>query len=326
VRVAILGAGGIGREHARAYLANGATVVAVAEVDEPRGRAFADEAGATWFADWRELLDRPDVEAVSICLPHSLHAAATLDAAAAGKHILCEKPVATTLEDADRMIAACREAGVTLMVGHTHRFRLEHVVAKELLDRGEVGRVVQVRDAIWAGRTDPRASIGWRGVAALNGGGIFMDNGIHAADRLLWWVGAPAVWVAAGVGRVTELTDAEDYGVALVGFANGVIATLEEVLSVPRGAGDCYAQFLGSDGVLRVDTWAKLRVARGGGDFQEVPLPTDRLNGFDAEIAEFIAAVAERRAPSVTGEDGRTALALIQAIYRAAQTESVVRL
>lgn len=326
MKVAILGAGGIGREHARAYKANGATVVAVADVDEPRGRAFADELGATWFADWRDLLERADVEVVSICLPHSLHAAATLDAAAAGKHVLCEKPIATMLEDADRMIAACRAAGVTLMVGHTHRFRLEHVVAKELLDRGEIGRVVQVRDSIWAGRADPRASVGWRGVAALNGGGIFMDNGIHAADRLLWWVGATATWVAAGVGRMTELTDAEDHGVALIGFANGVIATLEEVLAAPRGAGECYAQFLGTEGVLRVDTWAKLRVARGGGDFDEVPLPTDRLNGFDAEIAELIAAVRERRSPAVTGEDGRVALALIQAIYRAAQTGEVVRL
>lgn len=326
MKVAILGAGGIGREHLRAYRANGATVVAVAEVDEPRGRAFADEAGAVWYADWRELLDKADVEAVSVCLPHSLHAAATLDAAAAGKHVLCEKPVATSLEDADRMIAACREAGVTLMVGHTHRFRLEHVVAKELLDRGEIGRVVQVRDTIWAGRADPKASIGWRGRAALNGGGIFMDNGIHAADRLLWWVGAPAAWVAAGMGRMTELTDAEDHGVALIGFTNGVVATLEEVLSVPRGAGECYAQFLGSEGVLRVDTWQRLRIARGGGDFEDVALPKDRLNGFDAEIVEFMAAVRERRRPLVTGEDGRAALALVRAIYDAAASGEVVRL
>jgi predicted dehydrogenase len=326
VRVAILGAGGIGREHARAYRAAGANPAAVAEVDPARGRAFADEIGATWFADWRDLLASADVEAVSVCLPHSLHARATLDAAAAGKHVLCEKPIATDLDDADRMIAACRDAGVTLMVGHTHRFRLEHLAAKELLDRGEIGRVVQVRDAIWAGRPDPRAPIGWRGVAALNGGGIFMDNGIHAADRLLWWVGAPATWVAAGLGRMTELTDAEDYGVALIGFANGVIATLEEVLSVPRGAGECYAQFLGSEGVLRVDTWQRLRVARAGGEFEDVAVPTDRPNGFDAEILEFIAAVRERRPPSITGQDGRAALALIQAIYRAAQTAQVVHL
>ncbi|HEV8632651.1 MAG TPA: Gfo/Idh/MocA family oxidoreductase [Chloroflexota bacterium] len=326
MRVGLLGAGTIARAHAEGYARAGARVAAVAEVDRPRGRGLADELGAAWFADWRELLERGEVDAVSVCLPHSLHAPATLDAAAAGKHVLCEKPIATTLADADRMIAACRRAGVTLMVGHTHRFRLEHVVAKELLDRGEIGRVVQVRDAIWAGRADPRAPLGWRGARALNGGGVFMDNGVHAADRLRWWIGAEAAWVAAATGRAAEVVEGEDHGAALIGFAGGAVATLEQALVVPRGAGACYAQFLGSEGVLRVDTWQRLQIARGGGDWEEVPLPDDRPNGFDAEIQEFVAAARQGRAPSVTGQDGRAALELILAIYRAAETGQVVRL
>ncbi|HEY3082012.1 MAG TPA: Gfo/Idh/MocA family oxidoreductase [Chloroflexota bacterium] len=326
MRVGLLGAGTIARAHAQAYAGAGASVVALAEVDEARGRRLADELGADWFADWRQLLERDDVDAVSVCLPHSLHAPATLDAAAAGKHVLCEKPIATTLADADRMIAACRRAGVTLMVGHTHRFRPEHIVAKELLEDGQIGRVVQVRDAIWAGRADPRAPLGWRGARAVNGGGVFMDNGVHAADRLRWWLGAEAAWVAAAVGRAGEVVEGEDHGAALIGFAGGALATLEQALVVPRGAGECYAQFLGSEGALRVDTWQGLRIARGGGEWEEVPLPTDRPNGFDAEIREFVAAVRERRAPSVSGEDGRAALELIQAIYRAAESGQVVHL
>src|SRR5262245_15564103 len=326
LRIGLFGAGTIARAHARAYTSADARVVALAEVDPERGRRLADELGAAWFADWLHLLERSEVDAVSICLPHSLHAPAALDAAAAGKHVLCEKPIATTLVDADRMIAARRRAGVTLMVGHTHRFRLEHVVARELLAGGEIGRVVQVRDTIWAGRADPRAPLGWRGARALNGGGVFMDNGVHAADRLRWWLGADATWVAAATGRAGEVVEGEDHGVALIGFAGGVTATLEQALLAPRGAGECYAQFLGSEGALRVDTWQGLRIARGGGDWEEVPLPTDRPNGFDAEIQEFVAAVRERRAPSVTGEDGRAALELIQAIYRAVENGRVVRL
>jgi len=106
--VGLFGAGVIAREHALAYRAAAARVLAVADVDEARARALADEVGADWTTDWRGVLDRADVTAVSVCTPHNLHARAVLDAAAAGKHVLCEKPIATNLGDADRMIAACR--------------------------------------------------------------------------------------------------------------------------------------------------------------------------------------------------------------------------
>jgi predicted dehydrogenase len=324
--IGVLGAGAIARAHVRSYgKLDGCRLVAVAEVDEARGRAFAAECGATWHRDWRDVLARQDVHAVSVCLPHALHAAAVLDAAAAGKHVLCEKPIATTLADADRMVAACRRAGVTLMIGHTHRFRLEHIKAKELLDGGAIGRVVQVRDVIFAGR-DTLTPLGWRGVSALSGGGVFMDNGVHAADRLRWWVGGEVAWVAARTGRASALVEGEDHGVALLAFRNGVTATLEQALAVPRAAGACYAEFLGSEGVLRVDTWQRLQVTIRGRPWEDVPLPGDAPEGFDAELGEFIAALREGRPPSVTGEDGRAALELIQAIYAAARADAPVML
>jgi len=319
--------------HAGAYfLEPRATVVGVCDLKPELLERFQTDWGATFpeargYTDYRELLAEQHPDLISVVTSDHRHARIVLDAIAAGvKGVFCEKPIATTLADADRMIAACRRAGVTLMVGHTHRFRLEHIVAKELLEGGQIGRVVQVRDAIWAGRADPRAPLGWRGARALNGGGVFMDNGVHAADRLRWWLGAEAAWVAAAVGRAGEVVEGEDHGAALIGFAGGALATLEQALVVPRGAGECYAQFLGSEGALRVDTWQGLRIARGGGEWEEVPLPTDRPNGFDAEIREFVAAVRERRAPSVSGEDGRAALELIQAIYRAAESGQVVHL
>jgi UDP-N-acetylglucosamine 3-dehydrogenase len=107
LRVGIVGAGAVALSHADAYrAAERCHLVAVAEVDETRGRQFAARCGAHWHADWRDLLEREDVDAVSICLPHSLHAPAVLDAAARRKHVLCEKPIATTIEDAMRMIHA----------------------------------------------------------------------------------------------------------------------------------------------------------------------------------------------------------------------------
>jgi predicted dehydrogenase len=324
--IGIIGGGGIARAHAQAYRnLRDCRVVAVAEVDEARGRAFAAEFGVPWVPDWADVLARPDVDAVSICLPHSLHAPAAVDAAAAGKHVLCEKPIATTLADADRIIEACARAGVTLMVGHTHRFRLEHVKARELLHGGAIGRVLQARDVIFAGRDEPRP-IGWRGVAAMAGGGVFMDNGVHAADRLRWWLGDDVAWVAARTGRAGDLTEAEDHGVALLAFRSGVGAALEQALSVPRAAGACYAEFVGSEGVLRVDTWQRLRLARRGRPWEEVPLPAGVPDGFDAELGEFLAALREGRRPTVSGEDGRAALEVILAIYEAARTDAPVTL
>lgn len=324
--IGIIGAGTIARVHAQAYAKlAGCRVMAVAEVDEARGRAFAEALQAVWYPDWGGVLDRQDVQAVSVCLPHSLHAPAVLDAAAAGKHVLCEKPIATTLEDADRMIEACARAGVVLMVGHTHRFRAEHIKARELLEAGAIGCILQVRDVILAGR-DVLRPLGWRGTLALSGGGVFMDNGVHAADRLRWWLGDEVAWVVARTGRATGLVEGEDHGVAFLAFRHGVVATMEQALAVPKAAGACYAEFTGSEGVLRVDTWQRLRITTRGRPWEEVPLPPDAPDGFDAEIAEFVAAIREERAPAVTGEDGRAALEIIQAIYRSARADAPVRL
>ncbi len=322
LRMGLIGGGNIARAHVRAHRDLGlCDLVAVAETDRERGPRLAGEMGADWHADWTDLLARRDVDAVTICLPHAFHAAAAIDAARAGKQILCEKPIATSLADADAMIAAARAAGVRLMVGHTHRFRKEHRVALELLRGGRIGRVHYARDIILAGR-EAIAALGWRSVTALNGGGVMMDNGIHAADRLLWWMGSEATWVTARLHHATEIVEDEDLGVALIGFANGASAILEESFAVPADQSYCDATFFGSEGLLRVTTWGGIGYSRFGEPWREVPIPESGLNGFEAEIAEFVAAIREEREPSVTGEDGRRALALIQAIYASARSGS----
>jgi predicted dehydrogenase len=325
MNVGIVGAGTIGRIHAEAYARQpNCAVVAVADVDAERGQRLAEPFGATYFPSLNHLLAGARVDAVSVCLPHALHAEAVLMAAAAGKHVLCEKPIATTLDDADRMIAACRESKVTLMIGHTHRFYPEHVRARQLLDEGAIGRVLFANDVIWAGHEG--GSLQWRGSVALNGGGIFMDNGIHAADRLRWFLGSEVAWVTARTGRGRGIVEGEEHGTALLGFANGVTATLQEALGVPRSAGCCYVELIGTEGALRVDTWQGLRISQPGQPWQDVEIPKDWPAGFDAEIGEFVAAIREGRPSIVPGEEGRRSLALIQAIYRAAETGEVVRL
>ena len=326
IEIGIIGAGGIGQVHAEAYGRQAdCRIVAVADVDSARGRRLADAVNATYCPDVGALLARSDVAAVSICLPHALHAEVTTAAANAGKHVLCEKPIATSLVDADRMIESCRQAGVVLMIGHTHRFYPEHVRARQLLREGAIGQLLFVNDVIWAGR-DGDESLQWRGRVALNGGGIFMDNGIHAADRLRWWIDGDVDTVYARVGRGRGLIEGEEQGTALLAFANGITATLQQAIGTPRAAGCCYVEFVGTEGVLRVDTWKGLRISTRGKPWEDVVVPKEWLGGFDAEIAEFLAAVRDRRPPAVTGADGRAALEIIQAIYRSAEHGVPVRL
>jgi len=178
-------------------------------------------------------------------------------------------------------------------------------------------------DVIWSGR-DGDESLEWRGQVAVNGGGIFMDNGIHAADRLRWWVGSDVTWVAARTGRGRGLIEGEEHGTALLGFANGVTATLQEAIGTPASSGACYVELIGIDGVIRVDTWGGLRLSVRRKPWEDVDVPKDWPGGFDAEIGEFLAAIRDNRSPSVTGEDGRAALAIIQAIYRSAREGAAV--
>jgi predicted dehydrogenase len=325
LNIGIIGAGNIGRVHAESYgRQSDCRIVAIADVDRDRATRLAAQVGAR-AADVQTLLADPEVQAVSICLPHAFHADAVIAAAASGKHVLCEKPIATSLDDADRLIAACHQAGVWLMIGHTHRFYPTHRRAKELVDQGAIGRLLFANDVIWAGRDDD-ARLDWRGSVAVNGGGIFMDNGIHAADRLRWWIGSDAAWVSARVGRGRGLIEGEEHGTALLGFANGVTAVLQEVLGTPVSAGCCYVELVGTDGVLHVETWGKVRLSKRGQPWEDVTVPKEWPSGFDAEIAEFLAAIRENRPPAVTGEDGRAALAIIQAIYQAAASGQPSRL
>ena len=326
IGVGVVGAGVIGGVHAAAYgrLA-GVKVVGVADVDAGRGQKLAESAAAQYYSTVAALVANPEVQAVSICLPHALHAEATLTAAAAGKHVLCEKPIATSLEDADRMIRACKAAGVKLMIGFTHRFRPEHIKARQLLDEGAIGQVLYANDIIWSGR-DNDESLQWRGQVAQNGGGIFMDNGIHAADRIRWWLRSEVTTVTARIGRGRGLIEGEENGTALLGFANGATAVLQQAIGTPASSGCCYVEFVGTDGVLRVDTWQGLKISLRHKPWEVIDYPKDGLGGFDLELSEFLAAIRENREPPVTGEDGRAALAIIGAIYDSARKGTTVEM
>jgi predicted dehydrogenase len=326
VNIGFAGTGGIAKSHARGLADNPhARMIAAADVNEEAVQSFAAEHDVPQVeSDYQAVLDNPAVDAVIICLPHALHGPAAIAAAQAGKHVLCEKPLGVTVTECDAIIAASRAAGVNLMVGHTHRFILEHMRALELLREGAIGDVLHIYDSILA--PNRNKDMNWRGVTKLSGGGVFMDNGVHSADRLRWWIGAEVTAVTARLGHYGARTDAEDYGVAYLEFANGATATMEISLIAPPPMGKCTAVVTGAAGAMEIATWRHLKVATAeAADWETETFPQNRSQ-FIREDGEFVASILEERAPLVTGEDGKRAVAIVQAIYAASESGECVLL
>lgn len=324
--VGIIGAGGIARAHIRTYREiPDVEVKAVFDVDAERAKAIASEFGLTAVSDLKALLERSDIDAVSICTPHAAHESAAGAAAQAGKHILCEKPLSTTIESGRRMIEAARRAGVILMVAQTHRFWPANVRVKELLQDGVVGEIVQVVDTILS-NYPVGPVIPWRFVPEISGGGVFIDNGVHAVDRLRWWLESEVKTVYAKTLTAKYNLEVENSGFALLTFESGIPAVIHLSMIAPEQASLCRAEFLGTEGILRVDTWGEIHVAKPGGSHWERIDYSQNPSGITRQITEFVQSIVQGREPSVPGEEGLRSLAVIEAIYRAAAEGRVVRL
>lgn len=323
--IGIIGAGGIAQAHAEAYRAQGnAEIKALADTDAARAQASARSWGVDAYGRYEQLLERKDIHAVSICTPPASHAEIAIAAAAAGKHVLVEKPVSMSLGEADEMIAAAKRAEVILMVGHTHRFWPANVKAKELIEGGEIGEIIMASDDVLSEFRVSNGNVPWRLVKSISGGGVVMDNGVHAVDRLSWWLGKPLESVYARTSTNLDPIDVENNCEAILNYAGGAYAQLRLSFTTPPAAGRCRAEFLGTRGALFVETWGGLRIARHGEESK--PVEYGGQGGLVAEIADFLAAIEQGRPPKVTGEDGRAALETVLAIYRSSATGQVVKL
>ncbi len=322
MRVGIVGAGQVAVRHAAAYDAHpDAAVVAVAEPLRERGEALAAAHGARWFASLDDLLAASGVDAISICVPHHLHRDAVQQACDARVHVLLEKPIANTLDDADAILERAGAAGIVLMLGFVHRFRSEVLHAKRALASGAIGEPFSLLDRFCSlGGPHPPA---WVWDRASAGGGVLMYGGIHAVDRLRWLLEREVLAVTARAHEAYGFGDVEDGLVALLDLEGGATATLFEH-SPPFGRpGGWATEVFGTEGAVRIQTgeWVEVTTAAG----------TERVDAgdelhFEREIAEFVSAVSEGREPSVPGEAGRASLAVALAAYASAasgQTKEV---
>jgi predicted dehydrogenase len=331
----IIGAGTIGAVHADAIaLLPDARLTAVTDVAAGLAETFAAERGCVAAPTLDALLARPDVDVVCVCVPSGLHAEVGVRAAKAGKHLVVEKPLDVTLEAADRLLTAVREAGVGLTVMSQHRFDQGAAELKRLIDGGALGRPL-LGEAVtkWYRTQAYYDSAGWRGTRALDGGAL-LNQGVHYADLLLWCLG-PASEVTAVTATQAHDIDVEDTALAIVTFASGAVGTLSATTAAYPGFPQ-RLEITGTDGTVIVEDGRLVRAALRSGEAGPPPAAAGRgaaaepgaldVGVHAAQLADLLAAVDEGRPPAVTGEDGRAALALVLAVYESARTGRPVRL
>ena len=321
VRVGIAGAGLIGAVHARAYQQiPGVELVGVADLVREKAQALAGEVDCQPFHDYVALLET-DIDVLSVCLPSALHLPAAEAAAEAGTHVMMEKPIARTVEEADRMLAVCGQAGVFLMVGFTHRFYPEMRQAKRLIEDGTIGRPLTVHDSM---SIDRRFVSPWYRERDVAGGGVFMCNAVHGFDRTGWVLNQNITAVAALV-EPTQGSRGEDYGSVLARFDGGAQGTFFQHWG-PASTLQCEMQVFGEEGMLHVRSWDSIELLVGDKRtvhycYNPYQGHAERIMvGMVAELTEMVEAVREGRHPEPSGQTGRTAVALVAAAYQSAET------
>ena len=248
IKLALIGTGGISGAHADGILKHQDKIecVALCDVSEQNLEARAKQLGGSpaRFLDWKKMLAEMGngIDAVDICLPHHLHAPAIFDAAAAGKHILCEKPMCINLDEADKIVKAVKKAGIIYMSAHNQLFTPAVQEIKRMIDGGAVGKVRWIRsqDSFILPNTALKGQ--WRANMKFQGGGELIDTGYHPTYRLLYLAGAEVAAVRGTMGRFLHPMDGEDTASVQVRFTNGVIGEIltSWVFNRPYGTHDLH--------------------------------------------------------------------------------------
>jgi UDP-N-acetyl-2-amino-2-deoxyglucuronate dehydrogenase len=326
----IVGTGVIAKTHAQAIAAlPNAHLAAVTDVRPDVARAFAEAHGCAAEPDLAVLLAREDVEVVAVCVPSGLHAEVGVQAAAAGKHLVVEKPIEVTLAAADNLIKAADAAGVTLTVISQHRFDAGLVELRRLLDDGALGDLVlgEARTK-WYRTQDYYDSAAWRGTRAFDGGAL-LNQGVHYVDLLRWCMG-PVAEVTAMSATSSHQMEAEDTALALLRFTSGAVGTIVASTAVYPG----FAQQLeitGTNGTVIIEAGdiARADLRNGGygrGERREAAPPTEAADpaltgaaSHAAQIADLLTAIEQGRQPQVTAQSARDALEIVCAVYESAR-------
>jgi predicted dehydrogenase len=321
MKVAIVGCGGLGNVHARCYSnIPGVELVGVCDIQAEAAAKLAGRFGTDAYTSFDEMLERSGCDAVSITLPSFLHKEYTIRAAAAGKHVITEKPIALSLEDAAEMIRFCEEKGVRLFVGHVVRFFPEYAQIKRKIDDGSIGRVGVIHMRRTGGH--PGKSRPWFGEEDKSGG-VVLDLMIHDIDFLRWAVGE-----VRSVYAMRSVSPDIDFALATFVFENGAVANVESFWGYP-GPFFTATEFAGSAGIIRSDsrktqTLQIRKHGEGGSPYSEQLKSPGYRTPFEIEISHFIDCIRENREPLVTAHDAYKALEIALAAAESARTGKTI--
>ncbi len=290
------------------------------------------------FHDYREMLKEPDIEMVTITAPNYLHAQMTIDIAKAGKHVMCEKPLCVTLEEADRMIDTCKQQGVLLMYGEELFFTPKYLKAKEMADQGGLGKIYLVKQS--EKHFGPHSDWFWD--VKRSGGGALMDLGCHGIAFCYWFLGRPqikTVYSQLGTYVHADKTQGDDDALCIMEFENGAVGFVENSWARRGGMFDRVEVF-GEGGV----TYADLHMGNALPTYSEYgfgyavekaptttgwsyPVFEELWNyGTPQELYHFARCVRGKETPQATGEDGRVVMQVLYAAYASAGLGQKVKL
>ena len=315
VKVAIIGAGGISHMHANGLLKHQDKIecVALCDVSEKNLDERSQQLGNNpkRFSDWKKMLAEmgKDLDAVDICLPHHLHAPAIFDAAAAGKHVLCEKPMCINLEEADRIVAAVKKAGIIYMSAHNQLFTPALKEMKRMIDAGELGQVQWIRSQDCFILDSKVLKGQWRSQVKTQGGGELIDTGYHPTYRLLYLAGGDIAAIRGTMARFSQEIEGEDTASVQVRFNNGVIGEIFTSWAMPRPYGTYDLHVVGEKGEVFGTGNVLFHLPRGAEKPTEKTLPD--VQTFDEQIGCFADCIRNKTRPPHGPEEGKAVLQII---------------
>lgn len=336
IKVAVFGCGAIAqRRHIPEYAENQhVELVAFADPNLERAQEMVELYGGKAYASYEEILANEEIDAVSVCTPNYLHAPMTIAAANAGKHVLVEKPMACSIEEAEQMIEAAHKNNVYLMVGHNQRLMPPHVKAKEILDSGKLGKVLTFRTSFghpgpegWS--VDGADSWFFRKEEAIMG--AMGDLGVHKSDFIRYLLNDEVADVASFIGTLhKEGTEVDDNATCLLRMKSGAIGTLVASWTQYRG-GDNSTILWCENGVMKIGTVEGNEVIVELTDgtvetYQVGMMSTNEKQVPSGVIDAFVESITTNTPPTISGEEGLRAVKVILGAFESQKTGRVVQL
>jgi UDP-N-acetyl-2-amino-2-deoxyglucuronate dehydrogenase len=330
VRIALAGCGRISRNHFDAIAKiDGLELAAVCDIVPERAREAAERHGVPGFESFDEMIASAQCDAVALCTPSGLHPKHGIIAARAGKHVICEKPMAISLEDADELVRECDAAGVQLFVVKQNRLNPSIQLLKRAIDRGRFGRIYLANTTVrWTRPQEYYDQAPWRGTWEFDGGAI-MNQASHYVDLIQWLVG-PVESVMAKTATLARRIESEDTGIAVLKFRSGALGVIEvTMLTYPRNL-EGSITILGEKGTVKVGGTAVNRVEHWSfADYDDddklvestaTNPPTVYGFGHEGYYRNVLAVLRGQAKAETDGRAGRKSLELILGIYESAKT------